>query len=129
MVRHQSVTRVNETSLASPNRDDFAAMLEESFVTQSPAEGAVIKGKVVAIENDFAIVDVGLKTEGRVSLKEFSMPGVPADCKGRRRSRSLSRAGRERAGRSGAVARQGAARGKLDPAWSAPSTNRPASPA
>ncbi|MGA7713721.1 MAG: 30S ribosomal protein S1 [Rhizomicrobium sp.] len=77
MVRHQSVTRVNETSLASPNRDDFAAMLEESFVTQSPAEGAVIKGKVVAIENDFAIVDVGLKTEGRVSLKEFSMPGVP----------------------------------------------------
>ena len=81
MVRHQSVTRVNETSLASPNRDDFAAMLEESFVTQSPAEGAVIKGKVVAIENDFAIVDVGLKTEGRVSLKEFSMPGVPVTVK------------------------------------------------
>jgi len=77
MVRHQSVTRVSDTSLASPSRDDFAVMLEESFITQSPAEGAVIKGKVVAIENDFAIVDVGLKTEGRVSLKEFSMPGMP----------------------------------------------------
>ena len=77
MVRHQATTQVREPSLASPNRDDFAVMLEESFVTQSPQEGNVIKGKVVAIENDFAIVDVGLKTEGRVSLKEFSMPGVP----------------------------------------------------
>ena len=66
-----------ENALSMPNRDDFAAMLEESFVGQSPAEGSVIKGTVVAIENDFAVVDVGLKTEGRVSLKEFSMPGLP----------------------------------------------------
>ena len=77
MVRHQQATQIREPSLSSPNRDDFAAMLEASFITQSPAEGSVIKGKVVAIENDFAIVDVGLKTEGRVSLKEFSMPGMP----------------------------------------------------
>jgi small subunit ribosomal protein S1 len=57
---------------------NFAAMLEASFETQSPQEGAVITGTVVAVENDFVVVDVGLKTEGRVSLKEFSMPGVPA---------------------------------------------------
>ena len=76
MVRHQAATKIQDKSLSSPSRDDFAAMLEESFVTQSPAEGAVIKGKIVAIENDFAIVDVGLKTEGRVSLKEFAMPGM-----------------------------------------------------
>jgi len=81
MARHQVATQVREPSLASPNRDDFVAMLEESFVTQSPQEGNVIKGKVVAIENDFAIVDVGLKTEGRVSLKEFSMPGLPVTVK------------------------------------------------
>ncbi len=81
MARHASVTRVRDESIASPNRDDFAAMLEESFITQSPAEGSVIKGKIVSIENDFAIVDVGLKTEGRVSLKEFSMPGVPVTVK------------------------------------------------
>jgi small subunit ribosomal protein S1 len=68
----------SETSIAAPSREDFAAMLEQSFETQSPQEGAVIKGKVVALENDFAVVDVGLKTEGRVPLKEFSMPGVPA---------------------------------------------------
>ena len=97
MARHSSVTQVREPSLASPSRDDFSAMLEESFVTQSPAEGAVIKGTIVAIENDFAIVDVGLKTEGRVSLKEFSMPGVPADRQGRRRrSKSISSAWRTR---------------------------------
>jgi small subunit ribosomal protein S1 len=66
-------------SIATPSRDDFAAMLEASFLKQSPAEGSVIKGKVVAIENDYAVVDVGLKTEGRVALKEFAMPGIPAN--------------------------------------------------
>jgi small subunit ribosomal protein S1 len=82
MARHASATTfVREPSLASPSRDDFATMLEESFIGQSPAEGAVIKGTIVAIENDFAVVDVGLKTEGRVSLKEFSMPGIPANIK------------------------------------------------
>src|SRR6478735_4947114 len=70
-----------EASIATPSREDFAAMLEQSFETQSPQEGAVIKGTIVAIENDFAMVDVGLKTEGRISLKEFAMPGVPADIK------------------------------------------------
>src|SRR5579862_2314811 len=68
-----------ESSIATPSREDFAAMLEQSFVTQSPQEGNVIKGTIVSIENDFAMVDVGLKTEGRISLKEFAMPGVPAN--------------------------------------------------
>src|SRR5215475_5810337 len=67
-----------ESTIATPSRDDFAAMLEQSFETQSPQEGSVIKGTIVSIENDFAMVDVGLKTEGRISLKEFAMPGVPA---------------------------------------------------
>ena len=70
-----------DNSISAPSRDDFAAMLEQSFETQSPQEGQVIKGTIVAIENDFAMVDVGLKTEGRISLKEFAMPGVPADIK------------------------------------------------
>ena len=79
MARQATATKVHEhaNAISSPSRDDFAAMLEASFETQSPQEGAVITGTVVAIENDFAVVDVGLKTEGRVSLKEFSMPGVP----------------------------------------------------
>src|SRR5690242_20730669 len=72
----RAATQTRET-LATPSREDFAALLEESFSERAPAEGTVIRGTVVAIENDFAVVDVGLKTEGRVSLKEFSMPGVP----------------------------------------------------
>src|SRR6201999_1330768 len=71
----------SESSISAPSREDFAAMLEQSFTTQSPQEGAVIRGTIVSIENDFAMVDVGLKTEGRIALKEFAMPGVPADIK------------------------------------------------
>ena len=80
MARAAAQTKVfKQESISAPSRDDFAAMLEQSFQTQSPQEGAVIKGKVVSIENDFAMVDVGLKTEGRVPLREFAMPGIPAN--------------------------------------------------
>ncbi|MBN9334856.1 MAG: 30S ribosomal protein S1 [Devosia sp.] len=52
-------------------KEDFESMLLDSFVDNDAAEGTVVRGKVVAIEKDLAIVDVGLKTEGRVPLKEF----------------------------------------------------------
>jgi len=68
-------------SISTPSRDEFAAMLEESFLDRAPAEGSVVKGEIVAIENDFVIVDVGLKTEGRVPLKEFGLPGVAPSVK------------------------------------------------
>src|SRR5580658_7517671 len=71
------MARAAVESISTPNRDDFAAMLEASFEVRSPTEGAVVRGTIIAIENDFAVVDVGLKTEGRVSLKEFAMPGQP----------------------------------------------------
>jgi small subunit ribosomal protein S1 len=56
----------------NPTRDDFSALLDESLGGRDFMEGQVVQGKVVAIEKDFAIVDVGLKTEGRVPLKEFA---------------------------------------------------------
>ncbi len=59
----------------NPSTADFAAMLEESLGSDTLLEGSVVKGNVVAIEKDLAVVDVGLKTEGRVPLKEFSVPG------------------------------------------------------
>jgi small subunit ribosomal protein S1 len=58
-------------SVDTSMREDFAALLEESFATNDLAEGYVAKGIVTAIEKDVAIVDVGLKVEGRVPLKEF----------------------------------------------------------
>ncbi len=57
----------------SPSRDDFAALLDESFGGRDFMEGSVVKGKVVGIEKDFAIIDVGLKTEGRIQVKEFGV--------------------------------------------------------
>jgi small subunit ribosomal protein S1 len=63
------------TSTYAPSREDFAALLDESYGQNEAFEGSVIKGIVVAIEKDVAVVDLGLKTEGRVALKEFQGPG------------------------------------------------------
>ncbi len=62
----------------NPTSEDFAALLEESFETHGIDEGSVVKGRVVAIEKDLAVIDVGLKTEGRIPLKEFALPGMKA---------------------------------------------------
>src|SRR6266481_617680 len=66
---------------AAPSREDFAALLEDSFTHGNLQEGAVIKGTVAAIEKDLAVIDVGLKTEGRVPLREFNGPGRQNDIK------------------------------------------------
>ena len=58
----------------APTRDDFASMLDESFSENEAYEGSVVKGIVVAIEKDVAVIDIGLKTEGRIALKEFAGP-------------------------------------------------------
>ena len=64
----------------TPSRDDFAAMLDESLGgAEGGFEGRVVKGTVTAVDNDHATIDVGLKSEGRVPLREFSSPGKPAD--------------------------------------------------
>ena len=65
-----------------PTRDDFAALLNESLGGENEAfEGKVVKGTVTGIENDLAVIDVGLKSEGRVPLREFAAPGQKADLK------------------------------------------------
>ena len=68
-------------TIATPSRDDFAKMLDKSFSEGSPQEGTVVKGIVVGIEKDVAVIDVGAKTEGRVALREFAGPGRQADLK------------------------------------------------
>src|SRR5512142_65202 len=65
-----------------PTRDDFAALLNQSLGGENEAfEGKVVKGTVTGIENDMAVIDVGLKSEGRVPLREFAAPGQKADLK------------------------------------------------
>src|SRR5213078_981726 len=60
------------TQTAPPQRESFAALLNESMSVANSLEGTVVKGRVISIENDAALIDVGLKSEGRVALKEFA---------------------------------------------------------
>ena len=60
---------------AKATMEEFEALLNESFEMDTPDEGSVVKGKVIAIEAGQAIIDVGYKMEGRVELKEFANPG------------------------------------------------------
>src|ERR1041385_7289808 len=65
-------------------RENFAALLDEALGVASGTsglEGTVVKGHVISIENDFALIDVGLKSEGRVPLKEFAVGGAAPEIK------------------------------------------------
>lgn len=70
MASSAPVTISHETS-----GENFAALLEQSLGSNVPFEGSVVTGRVVRLTDDYAIVDVGLKSEGRVPLKEFAPPG------------------------------------------------------
>ena len=61
--------------MAQATMEDFEALLQESFELHMPEEGAVVRGKVLAIDNGQALVDIGFKMEGRIELKEFQRPG------------------------------------------------------
>jgi small subunit ribosomal protein S1 len=66
---------------ANPSRDDFAALLDQTLGNSGGFEGRVVIGTVTGIENDLAVIDVGLKSEGRVPLREFAAPGQKAELK------------------------------------------------
>ena len=55
-----------------PTAEDFETLLNESLGEDGKFEGRVAKGTVISIESDYAIIDIGLKAEGRVALREFT---------------------------------------------------------
>ena len=65
----------------NPTHEEFAALLAESLQKEDVVEGSVVKGKIVGIEKDLAVIDVGLKMEGRVPLREFALAGKTPDLK------------------------------------------------
>jgi small subunit ribosomal protein S1 len=72
------------TALASQDHfqgEDFASLLDETLGKDTSFDGSVVTGRVVRLTDEFAIVDVGLKSEGRVALKEFALPGGQPDVK------------------------------------------------
>ena len=63
------------TSAAETATENFADLLAESFGENTNIEGSVVRGFVIAVEGDAVIIDVGLKSEGRIPLKELTTPG------------------------------------------------------
>jgi len=79
-------TPARATRAAAPQQDhfqgeDFASLLDESLGLNASFDGSVVTGRVIRLTEEFAIVDVGLKSEGRVLLKEFGPPGVKTEVK------------------------------------------------
>ena len=74
---------MSKTQDASANAgmENFADLLAESFAENISVEGSVVKGYVIDVVGDYAVIDVGLKSEGRVPLKEFGAPGQEAEIK------------------------------------------------
>ena len=56
---------------ANSTGENFAELLDQSFQEMASIEGSVVSGTVLSIEKDMILIDVGLKSEGRVSLREF----------------------------------------------------------
>jgi small subunit ribosomal protein S1 len=82
----KNVENVKAAALAAkdtptPSADSFAAMLDQAFGKTGSLEGNVVKGKITAIDGENAVIDVGLKSEGRVPLREFALGGTPAELK------------------------------------------------
>ncbi|WP_439577326.1 30S ribosomal protein S1 [Elioraea sp.] len=70
-----------QTATVPAETEDFAALLDATLGTDSGFDGSVITGRIVRIEGDTAVIDVGLKSEGRVALKEFAAPGQKPEVK------------------------------------------------
>jgi len=66
---------ISADSSLNPTRDDFAALLDASYGENEAFEGSVVQGTVVGIEKDVLVIDIGLKTEGRVAIREFTGVG------------------------------------------------------
>jgi small subunit ribosomal protein S1 len=82
----KNVESLNASAIAAnaataPAADSFAAMLDQAFGKKGSLEGNVVKGKIVGDEGDSFIIDVGLKSEGRIAKREFSLNGIPAELK------------------------------------------------
>ena len=61
------------------SNSEYEALISKTLNTNFIKEKTIVNGKIVSIENDIVIIDVGLKSEGRVPISEFSRPGHTAE--------------------------------------------------
>ena len=71
----------NQTNEIEFGSENFADLLSESFAENTSIEGSVVRGFVIEVTSDHVVIDVGLKSEGRVPVKEFTAPGQEAEIK------------------------------------------------
>ena len=76
-----SAATLTKPSSDDHGMEDFASLLDEKLGRDHGFEGSVVTGRVIRLTDEFAIVDVGLKSEGRVALKEFAAPGQKPEVK------------------------------------------------
>ena len=67
------------TETLNPTTDDFASMFEQSAAAESMVEGKVVPATIISVDSDFVVVDVGLKTEGRIATREFALEDTPPE--------------------------------------------------
>ena len=70
---------MNQQSVNKISNSEYDALISDSLKNSSAKEKSIAEGKIISIENDIVTIDVGLKSEGRVPLSEFSRPGQNSD--------------------------------------------------
>ena len=60
---------------------EYEQLISDTLSNENKKEKSIVEGKIIAIENNVAIVDVGLKSEGRIPMSEFSRPGQTNEIK------------------------------------------------
>lgn len=75
------MSKASKNLMDNQDSNDFAALLNETVAPKSGFAGKVVNGRIIALLDDVVVVDVGLKSEGRISRREFGMPGQDAEIK------------------------------------------------
>ena len=70
---------MNQQSVNKITNSEYDILISNSLKNSSAKEKSIAEGKIISIENDIVTIDVGLKSEGRVPLSEFSRPGQKSD--------------------------------------------------
>ena len=79
IIRRLFLSSSQKPSTLTPSQDDFAALLDETMPSKTSLEGQVITGRITSLESGFAVIDIGLKTEGRIPVEEFDVIGQKAN--------------------------------------------------
>ena len=77
---HENPDEVQESAAESPesesteeSMEELMSMYEESF--KRFAEGEVVTGRIISVDKDHVLVDIGYKSQGQIRIREFEVDG------------------------------------------------------